>query len=117
VGADLANLINEAALLAARKGKTSVKMEEFEEAIDRVVAGLEKKKKVMSKKEKEIVAYHETGHALMAESLEGADPSTDIHLPRGISALGYTMQLPTEDRYLMTKSELSTACASFSGEG
>ncbi|OPY04079.1 MAG: ATP-dependent zinc metalloprotease FtsH 4 [Syntrophorhabdus sp. PtaB.Bin184] len=107
VGADLANLINEAALLAARKGKSSVTMEEFEEAIDRVVAGLEKKKKVMSKKEKEIVAYHETGHALMAESLEGADPVHKISIiPRGISALGYTMQLPTEDRYLMTKSEL-----------
>lgn len=107
VGADLANLINEAALLAARKGKSSVSMEEFEEAIDRVVAGLEKKKKVMNKKEKEIVAYHETGHALMAESLEGADPVHKISIiPRGISALGYTMQLPTEDRYLMTKSEL-----------
>ncbi len=107
VGADLANLINEAALLAARKGKSSVSMEEFEEAIDRVVAGLEKKKKVMSKKEKEIVAYHETGHALMAESLESADPVHKISIiPRGISALGYTMQLPTEDRYLMTKSEL-----------
>lgn len=107
VGADLANLINEAALLAARKGRSSVTMEEFEEAIDRVVAGLEKKKKVMSKKEKEIVAYHETGHALMAESLEGADPVHKISIiPRGISALGYTMQLPTEDRYLMTKSEL-----------
>ncbi|MDD3845429.1 MAG: ATP-dependent zinc metalloprotease FtsH [Syntrophorhabdaceae bacterium] len=107
VGADLANLINEAALLAARKGKTSVTMDEFEEAIDRVVAGLEKRKRVMSKKEKEIVAYHETGHALMAESLETADPVHKISIiPRGISALGYTMQLPTEDRYLMTKSEL-----------
>jgi cell division protease FtsH len=107
VGADLANLINEAALLAARKGKSSVTMEEFEEAIDRVVAGLEKRKKVMSKKEKEIVAYHETGHALMAESLETADPVHKISIiPRGISALGYTMQLPTEDRYLMTRTEL-----------
>jgi cell division protease FtsH len=107
VGADLANLINEAALLAARKGKSSVTMEDFEEAIDRVVAGLEKRKRVMSKKEKEIVAYHETGHALMAESLEGADPVHKISIiPRGISALGYTMQLPTEDRYLMTKGEL-----------
>ncbi len=107
VGADLANLINEAALLAARKGKTSVTMAEFEEAIDRVVAGLEKRKKVMSKKEKEIVAYHETGHALMAESLETTDPVHKISIiPRGISALGYTMQLPTEDRYLMTKTEL-----------
>lgn len=107
VGADLANLINEAALLAARKGKSSVTMEEFEEAIDRVVAGLEKKKKVMSRKEKEIVAYHETGHALMAEFLETTDPVHKISIiPRGIAALGYTMQLPTEDRYLMTKNEL-----------
>ncbi|MBP1748904.1 MAG: FtsH-2 peptidase [Deltaproteobacteria bacterium] len=107
VGADLANIINEAALLAARKGKTSVTMEEFEEAIDRVVAGLEKKKKVMSKKEKEIVAHHETGHALMAEFLETTDPVHKISIiPRGISALGYTMQLPTEDRYLMTRTEL-----------
>ncbi len=107
VGADLANLINEAALLAARKGKSSVTMEEFEDAIDRVVAGLEKKKKVMSRKEKEIVAYHETGHALMAEFLDTTDPVHKISIiPRGIAALGYTMQLPTEDRYLMTKNEL-----------
>ncbi len=107
VGADLANLTNEAALLAARKGKSSVTMEEFEEAIDRIIAGLEKKKKVMSKKEKEIVAYHETGHALMAESLETTDHVHKISIiPRGISALGYTMQLPTEDRYLMTRTEL-----------
>lgn len=107
VGADLANLVNEAALLAARKNKQSVTMEDFEEAIDRVVAGLEKKKRVMSRKEKEIVAYHETGHALMAEFLETADPVHKISIiPRGIAALGYTMQLPTEDRYLMTKKEL-----------
>lgn len=107
VGADLANLVNEAALLSARKGKTSVTMEEFEEAIDRVVAGLEKKKRVMSKREKEIVAYHETGHALMAELLETTDPVHKISIiPRGIAALGYTLQLPTEDRYLMTRQEL-----------
>jgi cell division protease FtsH len=107
VGADLANLINEAALLAARKGKAAVSMAEFEEAIDRVVAGLEKKKRVMSKKEKEIVAYHETGHALMAELLQTTDPVHKISIiPRGISALGYTLQLPTEDKYLMTKQEL-----------
>lgn len=107
VGADLANLVNEAALLAARKGKASVTMEEFEEAIDRVVAGLEKKKRIMSKKEKEIVAYHESGHALMAEFLETTDQVHKISIiPRGIAALGYTMQLPTEDRYLMTKKEL-----------
>jgi cell division protease FtsH len=107
VGADLASLVNESALLAARKGKTLVSMEEFEEAIDRVVAGLEKKKRVMSPKEKEIIAYHETGHALMAEFLGTTDPVHKISIiPRGISALGYTLQLPTEDRYLMTKSEL-----------
>ena len=107
VGADLANLVNEAALLAARKGKASVGMAEIEESIDRVVAGLEKKQRVMSKKEKEIVAHHETGHALMAEFLETADQVHKISIiPRGIAALGYTLQLPTEDRYLMTKTEL-----------
>lgn len=107
VGADLANLINEAALLTARKGKNAVTMEEFEESIDRVVAGLEKKKKVMSVKEREIVAYHETGHALIAEFLETTDPVHKISIiPRGIAALGYTLQLPTEDRYLMTRREL-----------
>ncbi len=107
VGADLANLVNESALLAARKGKSTVSMEELEEAIERVTAGLEKKKRVMSKKEKEIVAYHETGHALMAEFLETADPVHKISIiPRGIAALGYTLQLPTEDRYLMTRKEL-----------
>jgi cell division protease FtsH len=107
VGADLANLVNESALLAARKGKTSVGMAEIEESIDRVVAGLEKKQRVMSKKEKEIVAHHETGHALMAEFLETADQVHKISIiPRGITALGYTLQLPTEDRYLMTKTEL-----------
>lgn len=107
VGADLANLINEAALLAARKEKAFVTMEEFEESIDRIIAGLEKKKKVMNKKEKEIVAYHETGHALMAELLETTDHVHKISIiPRGIAALGYTLQLPTEDRYLMTRKEL-----------
>jgi cell division protease FtsH len=107
VGADIANMVNEAALLAARKDKKVVEMKDFEDAIDRVVAGLEKKRRLINKREKEIVAYHETGHALVAESL----PSTDsVHkisiIPRGISALGYTLQLPTEDRYLMTRSEL-----------
>ncbi len=107
VGADLANIVNEAALLAARKNKDQVEMDDFEEAIDRVVAGLEKKRKVMSKKEKEIVAYHESGHALVASALPNTDPVHRISIiPRGISALGYTLQLPTEDRYLMTKSEL-----------
>jgi len=107
VGADLANLVNEAALLAARKNKERVGPEEFDEAIDRVVAGLEKKKRVMSPREKEIVAYHESGHAIVAESVPQADPVHKISIiPRGIAALGYTQQQPTEDRYLMTRSEL-----------
>ncbi|MBU6391348.1 MAG: ATP-dependent zinc metalloprotease FtsH [Planctomycetota bacterium] len=107
VGADLANVVNEAALLAARMGKDTVGMDSIEEAINRAVAGLEKKKRVMSKKEQEIVAYHESGHALVAESVPGADKVHRISIiPRGISALGYTLQLPTEDRYLLTKSEL-----------
>jgi len=107
VGADLANLVNEAALLAARKNKETVGPEEFDESIDRVVAGLEKKKRVMSPKEKEIVAYHESGHAIVAESVEYADPVHKISIiPRGIAALGYTQQQPTEDRYLMTRAEL-----------
>lgn len=107
VGADLANIVNEAALLAARKNKDAVEMSDIEEAIDRVVAGLEKKRRLMSKKEKEIVAYHESGHAIVASHLPSADPVRRISIiPRGISALGYTLQLPTEDRYLMTKTEL-----------
>ncbi|MDR4507288.1 MAG: ATP-dependent zinc metalloprotease FtsH [Candidatus Brocadiaceae bacterium] len=107
VGADLANLINEAALLAARRNKKAVGMSEFEEAVDRIMAGLEKKKRLMNKKEKEIVAYHESGHALVACSLPHADPVRKISMiPRGIGALGYTLQKPTEDRYLMTKAEL-----------
>lgn len=107
VGADLANIVNEAALLAARKNKESVEMADIEEAIDRVTAGLEKKNRLISKREKEIVAYHESGHAIAASLLPNADPVRRISIiPRGISALGYTLQLPTEDRYLMTKSEL-----------
>ncbi len=107
VGADLANLVNEAALLAARNNKDQVEMDDFEEAINRVTTGLEKKKRVMSKKEKEYVAYHESGHALVAELVPNADPVHRISIiPRGIAALGYTLQLPTEDRYLMTRSEL-----------
>jgi cell division protease FtsH len=107
VGADLANIVNEAALLAARKNKTEVDMTDFEAAIDRVVAGLEKKTRVMNNKEKEIVAYHECGHTLMAELLPTTDPVHRVSIvQRGIAALGYTLQLPTEDRYLMTKTEL-----------
>ena len=112
VGADLANIVNEAALLAARKNKDSVEMADIEEAIDRVVAGLEKKSRLMSKREKEIVAFHESGHAIVASLLPNADPVRRISIiPRGIAALGYTLQLPTEDRYLMTKSELLTRLA------
>ncbi len=107
VGADLANITNEAALLAARRGKAQVEMTDLEEAIDRIVAGLEKKARVMSQKEKEIIAYHESGHALVAELVPHADPVHKISIiPRGIAALGYTLQLPTEDRYLLTRSEL-----------
>jgi cell division protease FtsH len=107
VGADLANIVNEAALLAARQDKEFIEMAEFDEAIERVVAGLQKKSHVINPKEKKIVAYHESGHALVAELVPGADPVSKISIiPRGIAALGYTSQLPTEDRYLMTRSEL-----------
>ncbi|MFH0789594.1 MAG: ATP-dependent zinc metalloprotease FtsH [Pseudomonadota bacterium] len=108
VGADLANIVNEAALLAARKDKKEVDMLDFDEAIDRVIAGLEKKNRRMNEKEKEIVAYHESGHAIVAQVLPNADPVHKVSIiPRGIGALGYTQQLPTEDRYLMTRKELS----------
>jgi cell division protease FtsH len=107
VGADLANIINEAALLAARRGKDAVETTDFDEAIERVIAGLQKKNRVMHPREKKTVAYHEAGHALVAELVPGADPVNKISIiPRGVAALGYTQQLPTEDRYLMTRSEL-----------
>jgi cell division protease FtsH len=107
VGADLANIINEAALLAARQGKDAVETTDFDEAIERVIAGLQKKSRVMHAHEKKTVAYHEAGHALVAELVPGADPVNKISIiPRGVAALGYTQQLPTEDRYLMTRSEL-----------
>jgi cell division protease FtsH len=116
VGADLANIINEAALLAARKDKEEVGSAEFDEAIDRVVGGLQRKNRVMNSQEKEIVAFHESGHAIVAESVEQADPVHKISvIPRGISALGYTQQQPTEDRYLMTRSELLDRLAVFLG--
>jgi cell division protease FtsH len=105
-GADLANLINEAALLAARQDKTSVEMSDLESAIDRLVAGLEKKR-VMSMKEREIVAYHESGHAIVATVVPGLDPVHKLSIvQRGFGALGYTMQLPLEDRYLVTRTDL-----------
>ncbi len=105
-GADLANLINEAALLAARKNKKLIGVEELEESIDRIIAGPEKKSKLMSEHEKDIVAYHELGHALVARKLKGTDPVHKISiLPRGL-ALGYTLQLPERDKFLVSKTEL-----------
>jgi cell division protease FtsH len=107
VGADLANIVNEAALHAAKEGKDAVDMADFDEAIDRVVGGLEKKNRVMNPKEKETVAYHEAGHAIVAEFRPAADRVSKVSIiPRGVAALGYTQQIPTEDRYLLKKSEL-----------
>ncbi|MBF0531249.1 MAG: ATP-dependent zinc metalloprotease FtsH [Deltaproteobacteria bacterium] len=106
-GADLANVVNEAALLAVRRGKEQVTMDEFREAVERVVAGLEKKNRLINEHEREIVAYHEIGHALVGMSLPGTDSVQKITIiPRGVAALGYTLNLPTEERFLMTKSEL-----------
>ncbi len=116
VGADLANLVNEAALLSVRRNKSEVGMTEFEEAIERVVAGLEKKNRLINPKEKEIVAYHELGHAIVAMSLPETDPVQKISIiPRGIAALGYTMQVPTEDRFLMRRTELLNRIATLLG--
>ena len=106
-GADLANLVNEAALLATRRQAAEVAMNDFTQAIERIIAGLEKKNRLLNPKEREIVAYHEVGHALAALALPGTDPVFKISIiPRGIGALGYTLQRPTEDRFLMTKEEL-----------
>ncbi len=107
VGADLANLVNEAALLAARKAKSAVGMQEFNEGVERVTAGLEKKQRVMHEDEKQRVAYHESGHALVAYSLPNTDPIHKVSIiPRGLAALGYVMHRPEGDRYLMTQGEL-----------
>jgi cell division protease FtsH len=112
VGADLANIVNEAALLAARRGGAAVEMRDFDEAIDRVTLGLEKRTRVMTPDEKERVAYHETGHALTALSVKYADPVHRITIiPRSIGALGATLQLPTNERYLLTKPELEDRIA------
>jgi len=106
-GADLANLINEAALLATRRGAEAVALDDFTRAIERIVAGLEKKNRLLNPKEREVVAYHEMGHALVAMSLPGVDPVHKISIiPRGVGALGYTIQRPTEERFLMTREEL-----------
>lgn len=115
-GADLANLANEAALMAVRHGKKAVGMTEFEEAVERVVAGLEKKNRVISTKEREIVAYHEMGHAIVALALPGTDPVHKISIiPRGVAALGYTMQVPTQDRFLLSRTDLLNRIASLLG--
>ena len=112
VGADLANLLNEAALLAVRRGKDTVSLSELQEAVERVIGGLEKKNRVLNKMERARVAHHEVGHALVAMSIPGGDAVHKISIiPRGIAALGYTMQLPTEDRFLMTVSELKNRIA------
>ncbi len=116
VGADLANLVNEAALRAVRNGKKQADMKEFEEAVERIVAGLEKKNRLINQREREIVAHHEMGHAIVAMSLPGADPVQKISIiPRGIAALGYTLQVPTQDRFLMSRGELLSRIASLLG--
>ena len=111
-GADLANLVNEATLLATRRNADSVSMTDFTNAIERIVAGLEKKNRILNPKERRIVAHHEMGHALVALSLPGSDTVHKVSIiPRGIGALGYTIQRPTEDRYLMSREELENRMA------
>lgn len=116
-GAELANMCNEAALLAARRNKEQVEMIDFQDAIERVVAGLEKKNKIISPREREIVAYHESGHAIVGWYLEHTDPVMKVSIvPRGLAALGYTLQTPLEDRFLMTTEELmDKICALLGG--
>jgi cell division protease FtsH len=115
-GADLANLVNEAALLAARARREKVTQADFAEAIERVVAGLEKKSRVLNEKEKKIVAYHEVGHALVGALMPGSGRVEKISIvPRGMAALGYTLQLPTEDRFLMSETELRGQIATLLG--
>ena len=111
-GADLANLVNEAALAATRRGGDATTLEDFAQAIERIVAGLEKKSRILRPREREVVAYHEMGHALVAMALPGTDPVHKVSIiPRGIAALGYTMQRPTEDRFLLSQSELANRLA------
>ncbi len=111
-GADLANIVNESALLAVRRDKEHIGLDELQEAVERVIAGLEKKNRVLNAAEKERVAHHEVGHALVALALPGSDTVQKISIiPRGVAALGYTLQLPTEDRFLMTQTELENRIA------
>ncbi|MEO8991421.1 MAG: ATP-dependent zinc metalloprotease FtsH [Nitrosospira sp.] len=115
-GADLANLVNEAALLATRRSGTSVTMDDFNNAIERVVAGLEKRNRLLNPEERRVVAFHELGHALVALALPGTDEVHKISIiPRGIGALGYTIQRPTEDRFLMRQAELENKMAMLLG--
>jgi cell division protease FtsH len=111
-GADLANLVNEAALLATRRNAESVTLEDFTQAIERIVAGLEKKNRILNERERRVVAHHELGHAMVAMALPGVDPVHKVSIiPRGVGALGYTIQRPTEDRFLMTREELENKMA------
>jgi cell division protease FtsH len=111
-GADLANLVNEAALLATRRGAEAVSLADFSHAIERLVAGLEKKNRVLNETERRVVAHHEMGHAMVAMALPGTDPVHKVSIiPRGVAALGYTIQRPTEDRFLMTRDELENKMA------
>jgi cell division protease FtsH len=111
-GADLANLVNEAALRATRRGAAAVAERDFTEAIERIVAGLEKRSRLLNPHEREVVAYHEMGHAIVASALPGMDPVHKISIiPRGVGALGYTLQRPTEDRFLMSRTELRNRMA------
>jgi len=111
-GADLANLVNEAALLATRRGGDAVTLEDFTRAVERIVAGLERKNRVLNEQERRIIAHHEMGHALVAMALPGTDPVHKVSIiPRGVGALGYTIQRPTEDRFLMTREELENKMA------
>ena len=111
-GADLANLVNEAALVATRRGADATTLDDFTQAIERIVGGLEKKSRILNPREREIVAHHEMGHALVAMALPGSDSVQKVSIiPRGVGALGYTMQRPTEDRFLMSKSELANRMA------
>ncbi|MGH7338022.1 MAG: ATP-dependent zinc metalloprotease FtsH, partial [Myxococcota bacterium] len=115
-GADLANLVNEAALLATRRAAEEVTLEDFTHAIERIVAGLEKKNRLLNERERRIVAHHELGHAMVAMALPGVDTVHKVSIiPRGVGALGYTIQRPTEDRFLMTREELENKMAALLG--
>ena len=115
-GADLANLVNEAALAATRRGASSIALTDFNTGVERIVAGLERRNRLLNPREREIVAYHEMGHAIVAAAIAGSDPVHKVSIiPRGIGALGYTIQRPTEDRYLMTRAELENRMAVLMG--